>query len=770
MPHQSLKLIPGVDQTKTPALNEAAVSESQLVRFVPDRTLGGIVQKLGGWTKYISTQFNSIIRALHAWADTNADSYLAVGAEGSPALTVTNATGTGTEVTLTYSGTSNLTVGYAIRVEGINPTAYNGTYLITKIPGPNQVTFASAVTTAYVSGGLIYGGGGALSVVSAGSVTDITPQVWTSNQTADFSTTAGSPVVTIVDPTIEVTPTDVVDIRTQVSVGGLVLYGQYAINSYVSANTYTIIARDIFGDPVAATSTVVSGGAVPNYGTTINSNIVVVTLANHGYEVGNTFPARIATNVGGVTVYGSYIVTKVNNANEFEISVDLAARASNFVYENGNKVNFYYLRGIGPAYGNQGYGIGAYGAGAYGYGVVAPAQGGVPINATDWCLDNWGEVLLSSPYGGTIYAWNPNSGDQTAIAIANAPSANYGFFVAMPQRQIVAWGSTQTGIIDPMLIRWCDVNNYDTWAPTIENQAGSYRIPKGSHIVQCIQGPQQGIIWTNIGVWAMQYTGPPFVYQFNEIGTGCGLIGHKAATSLNGTIYWMGQNQFYRMSGTGVEPLKCPVWDVVFQDLDHDNVDKIRAAPNSQFGEVAWHFPILVNGVGTGENYGYVKYNILLDQWDYGFNSDASPYVARSAWINESVVGHPIGADLNRYLQQHEVSTDADGSAMVSYFQTGYFVLSEADVKMFVDQVWPDMKWGYYNGDQDAQIRLYFYVTDYAGAAPTVYGPYTLTQATTYITPRFRGRLVSIRIESTDLGSFWRMGNIRYRLQPDGRF
>jgi len=165
-----------------------------------------------------------------------------------------------------------------------------------------------------------------------------------------------------------------------------------------------------------------------------------------------------------------------------------------------------------------------------------------------------------------------------------------------------------------------------------------------------------------------------------------------------------------------------------------------------------------------------VKYNILLDQWDYGFNTETSPYVARSAWINESVVGHPIGASLNNYLQQHEVSTDADGTAMVSYFQTGYFVLSEADVKMFVDQVWPDMKWGYYNGEQDAQIRLYFYVSDYAGAAPTVYGPYTLTQATTYITPRFRGRLVSIRIESTDLGSFWRMGNIRYRLQPDGRF
>jgi hypothetical protein len=107
---------------------------------------------------------------------------------------------------------------------------------------------------------------------------------------------------------------------------------------------------------------------------------------------------------------------------------------------------------------------------------------------------------------------------------------------------------------------------------------------------------------------------------------------------------------------------------------------------------------------------------------------------------------------------------------MDSYFQTGYFVLSEADVKMFIDQVWPDMKWGYYGGTQGANILLTFYVTDYAGQTPTVYGPYTLTQATTYVTPRFRGRLVSIRIESNDIGSFWRLGNFRYRLQPDGRF
>ena len=73
MPHQSLKLLPGIDQNKTPTLNEAALSYSQLVRFIPDRTLGGLVQKVGGWTKFYANTISSTVRSLWAWEDTNAN-------------------------------------------------------------------------------------------------------------------------------------------------------------------------------------------------------------------------------------------------------------------------------------------------------------------------------------------------------------------------------------------------------------------------------------------------------------------------------------------------------------------------------------------------------------------------------------------------------------------------------------------------------------------------------------------------------------------------
>lgn len=683
MSHASLKLIPGVDQNRTLALNEAAISNSNLIRFVPDRQNIGLPQKLGGWSQFYNGSIGSKVRALWAWEDTNGRSWLGVGAESSLSVIYNNA---------------------------------------------QQV---------------------------------ITPQTTTDNKAVDVTTASGSPTVTITANGSSLDAYDVVDIRTQISVGGLILFGKYPAIA-LSTNQFQVNAVDEFGNLQYATSTVPSGGAVPSFSTTSGSAAVQVTLNNHGLVAGDAFPILVSTTVGGITLFGNYTVlsSPAVTTNTFVITGSNVATATTTGSENGGNAQYIYYNGIGPVAANSGYGVGGYGTGGYGSGTASPSGSGTPITTTDWTLDNWGEIFISCPLNGGIYTWSPSNNTPVANIISNAPTTNSGAVVAMPQRQIIAWGSTLNGVQDLLLLRWCDVDNYDVWAPQVTNQAGSYRIPKGSKIVQCIQGPQQTLVWTDLGVWAMQYVGPPYVYQFNELGTGCGLIGRRAATSMGGNVYWMGQSQFFRLAGGGVEPIRCPVWDVIFQDLDTDNLDKIRVAPNSRFGEITWYYPTNSNG---GEVSHYVKYNIVLDQWDFGV-------LGRTAWINESVLGPPIGAGTNNYIYQHETSTDADGQAMNSYFQTGYFAMTEADVKIFVDQIWPDMKWGYYGGAQSAQVLLTFYVTDYAGQTPLTYGPYTMTQATTFITPRFRGRLVSIKIESNDIGSFWRVGNIRYRLQVDGKF
>src|SRR5215475_2768087 len=71
---QSALLRPGVDVEQTPALNEAGISQSQLIR-----TKNGITQSIGGWQQFGLT-IPSTVRSLHPWKDILNTNYLGVGA------------------------------------------------------------------------------------------------------------------------------------------------------------------------------------------------------------------------------------------------------------------------------------------------------------------------------------------------------------------------------------------------------------------------------------------------------------------------------------------------------------------------------------------------------------------------------------------------------------------------------------------------------------------------------------------------------------------
>jgi len=593
-----------------------------------------------------------------------------------------------------------------------------------------------------------------LSVISEGVRTTITPQTTTTNPAVDFSTTNSSPTVTIVDAGITPSTLNTIFISTQVAIGGLILFGVYPIATVTGATSYTITASS------NANATVANAGAVPAYTTTNGSSTVSVALVAHGLAAGDTFYALVSTVVGGVTVSGQYLVQSAT-ANAFTILVASPATSGATVSENSGAARIKYFITIGPQSAASGYGLGGYGMGGYGLG-VAPATGsGTPITSTDWTQDNWGEILLACPELGPIYTWRPSTGFQTASIIEAAPIVNTGMFVAMPQQQIVAYGSSViAGVHDPLLVRWCDVSDYDQWTASAINQAGSFRIPSGSRLVGGLQAPLRGLLWTDIDLWSMQYVGPSDVYGFNKLLSGCGLVGKHAMGVLGGAVYWMALNQFFWMGSGGPQPLPCTVWDVVFQDIDTDNLEKVVCAVNSSFSEVTWYYPSASGGTGAIDK--YVKFNPLEKAWDYGS-------LARTAWIDQSVLGEPIGSGTDQFLYQHETSRNADGSPMNSFFESGYFVLAEGQEFVFIDMLYPDMKWGTFGGDGDASVQITVYTVDYPSAPRRTHGPYTMTEASTFINTRCRGRLAAIRIESSDLGSFWRAGRIRYRFAQDGR-
>ena len=335
----------------------------------------------------------------------------------------------------------------------------------------------------------------------------------------------------------------------------------------------------------------------------------------------------------------------------------------------------------------------------------------------------------------------------------------------MPQQILVAYGSTtQTNLglqQDPLLVAWSDQGDFETWTPLTTNQAGSYRIPTGSEIIGGLQGPQNGLIWTDLDLWSMNYLGYPLVFGFTKVGANCGLIGQHAACQLRGSVFWMGKSNFFVFNGNNVQIIQCPIWDYVFQNLDTTNQIKCVAAANTGFNEVWWFFP---SASGTGEPNNYVKYNIVEQTWDFG-------QLSRTAWIDQSVLGQPLGTTVDSVVYQHETGADANGAPIVSTMRTGYFVVNEGHEKNFIDMVWPDFKYGTYGDpNPNAQIQITVYAADYPNDTPQVYGPYTVSPSqNTYFNTRVRNRLLALQFQSSDLGSFWRIGNVRIRFAQDGK-
>lgn len=607
-----------------------------------------------------------------------------------------------------------------------------------------------------------------VSVIADGSLQNLTPQTMTSDFAPDFTTTMGSAIVEIVDPNINnVTVFDSVFFNTPISVGGIILSGLYQIATITGADSYTIVAA------TEATASVANGGAVPEFDTTSGSSTVTVTLADHGLAVGGDVVFPIETTDNNVTIDGLYSALSVPNANEFTLLVNTQADTTGIFFMNAGNAQLVYYIALGPSASGVGYGLGGYGLGGYGTGVVPDSQTGTPITATDWTSDNWGEILLECPEGGGIYYWEPTGGFSTMRLVSTGPVFNHGMFVSTSAQILVAYGSTLDltidggiGVVqDPLLVQWSDSGNFFDWTPSDINLARNFRIPIGSKIMAGMAVSNQNLIWTDLDLWVMNFIGFPNAYGFNKIGAGAGAAGKHAVQQLRGGVYWMGRSNFYRYAGQGVEVIPCPVWDFVFQNLNTDYLENIRAIPNTGFNEVGWMFPSTASA--NGENDSFVIMNITEpgQPWVTG-PAGAMP---RSAWIDQSVLGPPIATSSGGVIYQQETGNDADNNPLSWSYTTGYFKLVEGEVYPVVDQVRPDFKFGEYGQSQGAQIQMTFNVVNFPGDTPTAYGPYTVDQTTQYISTRFRGGLMSITVSGNDLGSFSRLGHVRFRYGEAGR-
>ena len=526
--------------------------------------------------------------------------------------------------------------------------------------------------------------------------------------------------------------------------------------------------------PIRATT----GAGDATFAATNGSAVLTVSDTAHGCVLGDFVTFSSAASLGGLITAAvlnqEYQVASIVGANSYTIVATATANASDTGNGGSSTVAAYQINiGLNDAAVGSGWGAGAYSRGTWG----SAANVSIPSASLRlWSMDNFGEDLLANVRGGGIYYWDTSAGTGTrAVDIAGLsgsaqPQVANIVLVSERDRHVLAFGcdpEADPGNLDPLTIRFSSQESFTVWNASSTTTAGELRIGTGSEIIAAVQTKQQVVVFTDRSVSAMQFIGAPFTFGLSEVSTNTSIVGQNAAVAVGDAVYWMGNDVFYRYDGN-VSIIPCPVEEYVFDDVDTSQLSKVTAGSNAEFNEVWWFYP----SAASGNNDKYVVYNYADKIWFYGT-------LDRTAWDAGGVSGFPIAAspDGNIYFQENGFSDGSTNppSPISSFVESSGVDIGDGQQFMSVKRIIPDV--GFRNSTGDPLVTFTLNARTYPGSGTTqtqsgntvrsVASP--IEKYTEQLDVRIRGRAVSVRVESNQVNTQWRLGTPRIDLRPDGR-
>ena len=540
-----------------------------------------------------------------------------------------------------------------------------------------------------------------------------------------------------------------------------------------------VYANDILYDITPERASFSSVASI--FDTTLGSANVTVNITGHGANEGDIVTFSNTTGLSGTSFTAddfnrSFEVKSVTSVDAFVIEQD-ANETTGTTSANGTADASFDIN-IGPAFSTFGYGWGTSTWNTETWG-TARSTSSVTLDGRDWSLDNFGENLIATVLNGATYQWSPTNDTLSGKAslVANAPTTSKFSLVSTPDRHLILFGTEETiglgSSQDPLLLRFSNQEDINTYQPTAENTAGALRIQDGSQIVGSDKARGAILVWTDTSLHGLQFVGPPFTFGLNQLGRNCGLLGQHAAVVVRDVAYWMGQNAFFVFDGT-VKKLPCSVDDFVFENIDLTQTDQIFAGVNTEFAEIIWFYVTNPDNVAAPQVNRCVVYNYLEQSWSIGT-------LNRTTWVDRGVFQNPLATEYltdttvnttptviglsngaSNYFRQ-EFGVDADGSAMQSFIQSGDFNIDEGGEQLMrIARFVPDFR------DQSGDVDVTWSFKNYPYGNVVSQTALTVTTTDTKKDMRGRGRQANFKITSNTAGGNFKMGTFIMDIYPDG--
>lgn len=239
-------------------------------------------------------------------------------------------------------------------------------------------------------------------------------------------------------------------------------------------------------------------------------------------------------------------------------------------------------------------------------------MGGYSLTTGRWEFTQYGsdvyaislESVLQKQTGG-VSAFAAVSGGPKAACIANV-------------RQWVVVGDVdESGTLVPHKVRWCQINDPDSWTISEAAQSGSQLLDAKDGRVMSIKGGEYGLIFQQHAITRMVYAGAPIVWQFDKIDSrnGCEVAG--SAVQVGRTTYFLSHDGWRMTDGSGES---VNIGDGLVNNwfrstLDTGYKSKIKGAYNPDWRCVVWVFP---STNGGGANDSMLLFHVGKQRWAHG--------------------------------------------------------------------------------------------------------------------------------------------------------
>jgi hypothetical protein len=576
---------------------------------------------------------------------------------------------------------------------------------------------------------------------------------------------------------------------------------------YAALGTSKILAiyyeQDIFD--ITPVQTAVTGCT---YTSTTGSAIVTITKAGHGLSTGDYLIFSAATTPGAPTTSytsasfttNTFEVRSVPTSSTFTLTMPTSETGTGVT--TGGTLSFQAYETIGPVAQTPAYGWGTATWGFETWGTERSTSS-VTLAPGSWSLDNYGQVLVATIKNGKTFTWDPSVAGRLstrAAVVTNAPTASICSVVSDRDRHLFLFGTETTigdaSTQDPMLIRFSNQEDINTWNPTVTNTAGTFRLDTGNEIIGALQGKDYILVLTDQAAYTIQFVGPPFTFSIRQVGTNCGCIGQHAMVYAQGAVFWMGYGGgFFAFDGT-VKQIPSLVEDFVFTSvgdnlgINYDSSQIVYAYHNSLYNEVGWNYA----KSGSTQVDRNVVYNFVENTWSVGtlarttYNDAVTFDLPYATQYNRT--GTPTFPTINgvtntygssKYWAQetgvNEVDASGNATAIAAYIKSGDYDISEqglggdGQLIMRVKRFIPDFK------SLEGNVKITLFFRDYPAnnestpstTPPLITGPFTITSSTDKVDTRVRGRQVSLKIENDALNETWRYGTLRLDIEAGGR-